>query len=135
MNRKGKRIVSVCLLVAMIALTACAKGGQQEDYTGVMNIDLGKDGMIRNGTEYHTYQVEEGRQGILSVRITEVSGRLDMDVFHIDSPEDTDYTGRDLDSASFDVIVRKSGEYKIRFAAKDFVGSYEIQWKTQKNTD
>lgn len=135
MNRKGKRIVSVCLLVVLIVLSGCTKGSQQEDYTGVMNIDFGKDGMIRNGTEYHTYQVEKGQQGILSVRITKVSGRLDMDVFHIDSPEDTDYTGRDLDSASFDVIVRKSGEYKIRFAAKDFVGSYEIQWKIQKNTD
>ena len=41
------------------------------------------------------------------------------------------YTGRDLDSASFDVIVEEAGEYKVCFTAREFVGDYEINWTTE----
>ncbi|MGM9641988.1 MAG: hypothetical protein ACI3XI_02130 [Eubacteriales bacterium] len=100
-----------------------------------MNIEFGENGMIRNGTEYYTYQVEEGQKGIISISITKVSGRLDIDIYQVGSNDKQDYTGRDLDSASFDVIVDETGEYKVCFTAKDFVGSYEIRWRTEDNAD
>ena len=45
------------------------------------------------------------------------------------------YTGRDLDSASFDVIVEEPGEYHVCFTAVEFVGDYGTRWKTEDNTD
>ena len=45
------------------------------------------------------------------------------------------YTGRDLDSASFDVIVEEPGEYQVCFTATEFVGDYGISWRTEDNTD
>ena len=143
MKKTGTRrsgIVSVCalLLLAAIAIsvTACTNG-KRDDQTaarGTMDIDFGEDGMIRNGTEYETYQVEEGQKGILSIRVSRVSGRLDIDVYPVDGKDKPDYTGRDLDSASFDVIVEEPGEYKVCFTADKFVGDYGVSWRTEGNT-
>lgn len=124
--------VSVCALFLLTAIalsiTACTNGQRDDtgDTHGNMHIDFGKDGMIRNGTEYFTYQVEEGQKGIISIRIAKVSGRIDIDIYPVDNKDKRAYTGRDLDSASFDVIVEEPGEYTVCFTAKEFVGDYGI---------
>ena len=133
-NHKHARIMIVCLLVtAMILFTACTNGKKDNDTdtNGTMNVDIGEDGMIRNGTEYETYQVVEGQRGIISIRVSRVSGRLDIDVYRVGSKDDPEYTGRELDSTSFDVIIEESGEYKVCFTADEFVGEYGINWRTE----
>ena len=137
-NHKYARIISLCLLfVAVILLTACTNGkpDNRDDAKGTMNIDFGENGMIRNGTEYDTYQVKEGQKGIISIRVSKESGRLDIDVYPVDNKDKPNYTGRDLDSASFDVIVEEPGEYKVCFTATEFVGDYGNSWRTEDNTD
>lgn len=62
-NHKHAKSISLCLIVAsVISITACTNSNRDAstDTNGTMNIDFGEDGMIRNGTEYDTYQVEEG---------------------------------------------------------------------------
>lgn len=138
MNHKYIRILTLCLLiVAVISITACtnSKKDSNADMNGTMNIDFGENGMIRNGIEYRTYQVEKGQKGILSLRISKVSGRLDIDVYPVDDKDTPNYTGRDLDSASFDVILEEPGEYQVCFTANEFAGDYEISWKTEDSTD
>ena len=137
-NHKYARIISLCLLfVAVILLTACTNGkpDNRDDAKGTMNIDFGENGMIRNGTEYDTYQVKEGQKGIISIRVSKESGRLDIDVYPVDNKDKPNYTGRDLDSASFDVIVEEPGEYKVCFTATEFVGDYGISWRTEDNKE
>ncbi len=121
------------LLSAVLSVTACANGkrGQDAGVSGTMNIDLREDGMLRNGTECDTYQVEEGQKGIISICISRVSGQLDIDVYPVDCKDQPNYTGRDLDSASFDVIVEEPGAYQVCFTATEFVGDYGINWKTE----
>lgn len=71
MNHKYVRILTLCLLIAaVISITACtnSKKDSNADMNGTMNIDFGENGMIRNGTEYYTYQVKEGQKGIISIR-------------------------------------------------------------------
>ena len=102
------------------------------DERGNMNIDFGKDGAIRNGTEYYTYRVEAGYNGVVSVSISKISGRIDIDIYPTDRKDDKEYTGKELDSASFSVILSEPGEYKVRITAKEFVGDYEINWKTEE---
>ena len=138
MNHKFVRILSLCLLIAAaISITACtnSKNDRNADTNGTMNIDFGENGMIRNGTAYDTYQVEEGQRGILSIRISKESGRLDIDVYPVDNQDKPNYTGRDLDSASFDVIVEDPGAYQVCFTATEFVGDYGISWRAEDNTD
>lgn len=130
------RTVAVILLVALTAISvaACANnGGNDTDERGNMKIEFGKDGIIRNGTEYYTYQVEKGRVGVVSVSISKKSGKIDIDVYPAGHKDDAEYTGRDLDSASFSVILNEPGEYKVCITAKDFVGDYGISWKTEES--
>lgn len=137
-NHKRARILSLCLLVAaVISVTACTNGKRdtKADANGAMNIEFGEDGMIRNGTEYRTYQVEEGQKGILSIRVSRESGRLDIDVCQVGNEDDPDYTGRGLDSASFDVILEEPGEYRVCFTAAEFAGDYGINWSIEDHTD
>ena len=138
---KGKEIamkklwIPICVLIiagVLLSLAGCGEirngpAGEQ----GGMKVDLTEKGMDRNGTEYRTFQVEEGRRGIVSVRISRQSGVLDLDIYPTDDPKEPEYTGRSLDSASFSVILEEQGEYKIRVTAKDYQGDYEIDWKTE----
>ncbi|MGN1347422.1 MAG: hypothetical protein ACI4VI_00635 [Acutalibacteraceae bacterium] len=137
-KRKHTRIISLCLLVvAVILITSCTDSNRSHstDTNETMNIDFGENGMIRNGTEYRTYQVEEGQKGIISIRISKVSGRLDIDIYQVGGEDKPNYTGRDLDSASFDVIAEEPGEYKVRLMATEFVGEYEINLRTEDISD
>lgn len=137
MNHKYVRTLALCLLIAaVVSITACTnnKKDSHADINGTMNIEFGENGMIRNGTEHRTYQVEKGQKGILSIRISKVSGRLDIDFFPVEKKDKPSYTGRDLDSASFDVIVEDPGEYQVCFSATEFVGDYGISWRTEDNT-
>lgn len=133
---KKKLIIPVCVVIiagVLLSLAGCAdKGNDPAGEQGSMNIDLGEKGMVRNGTEYRTYQVEEGVRGIVSVRISRQSGALDLDIYPTDRPEEPEYTGRSLDSATFSVILEERGEYKLRVTAKDYVGDYEIDWKMEQ---
>lgn len=88
-------------------MAACTnnKKDSNAEIHGTMNVDFGENGMIRNGAEYGTCQTEEGQKGIISIRVAKVFGRLDIDIYPVDNKEKPNYTVRDLDSASFDVIV------------------------------
>ena len=97
-----------------------------------MDITYGEDGDIRNGTEYYTYQVEDGYSGVVSVCIAKKAGRIDIDIYPTDCKDDTNYKGRDLDSTAFSVVLSETGEYKVRISAKNFVGDYEISWKIEE---
>ena len=123
----------VFIIYAMVSFAACTIGANTiSDEYGNMNITYGEDGIIRNGTEYYTYQVEDGYSGVVSVCIAKKAGRIDIDIYPTDCKDNTNYKGRDLDSTAFSVILSEAGEYKVRISAKKFVGEYEISWKIEE---
>lgn len=122
----------VFIIYAMVSFAACTIGANTiSDEYGNMNITYGEDGIIRNGTEYYTYQVENGSIGVVSVCIAKKAGRIDIDIYPTDCKDNTNYQGRDLDSTAFSVVLSETGEYKVRISAKKFVGDYEISWKIE----
>ena len=127
-------IATAFILFLATANAACTNGDDAtfSDETDNMEIITGSDGPVRNGTEYFSYRVENGFTGVVSVVISKKSGRLDLDVYPADQSGESEYKGRDLDSASFSVILNKPGDYKVRVFAKNFVGDYEISWKTEQ---
>lgn len=136
---KKAEAIAICAFALLISLvlsaTGCDKGGGDSDEQGNMTIDFGENGMVRNGTEYRTYQVEKGQRGIVSVSVTKESGRFDLDIYPAGRRDAPEYTGRELDSAAFDVILSEPGEYKVCVTATDFVGGYEIGWKTENSAE
>ena len=126
-------IATAFILFLATANAACANGDDAifSDETDNMEIITGADGPVRNGTEYFSYRVENGFTGVVSVVISKKSGRLDLDVYPTDRPDDAEYRGRDLCDSSFSVILTEPGEYAVRVTADGFVGDYRIGWKTE----
>ena len=123
----------VFILYAMASLASCTNGNNTiSDEYGNMNITYGEDGIIRNGIEYYTYYVEDGYSGVVSICIAKKAGRIDIDIYPTGCKDDTNYKGRDLDSAAFSVVLSETNEYKVRITVKDFVGEYEISWKIEE---
>lgn len=123
----------VFIIYATVSFAACTIGDNTiSDEYGKMDITYGEDGIIRNGTEYHTYRVEDGYSGVVSVCIAKKAGRIDIDIYPTDCKDDTNYKGRDLDSTAFSVVLSETGEYKVRISAEKFVGDYEISWKIEE---
>lgn len=86
----------------------------------------------------HAHRYSRGKIQLVSasgVELHRAFTELDIDVYQTDSKDDPDYTGRNLDSTSFDVIIEEPGEYKVCFRATEFVGNYEINWRTGDNKD
>ena len=95
----------VFIIYAMVSFAACTIGDNTiSDEYGNMDITYGEDGVIRNGTEYYTYQVEDGYSGVVSVCIAKKAGRIDIDIYPTGCKDDMNYKGRDLDSAAFAVF-------------------------------
>ena len=95
----------VFILYAMASLASCTNGNNTiTDEYGNMNITYGEDGIIRNGIEYYTYYVEDGYSGVVSICIAKKAGRIDIDIYPTGCKDDTNYKGRDLDSAAFAVF-------------------------------
>lgn len=138
-GRIGREVFkgALCLLLAFALLVpaasaGCGKGNLSAGESAGMRVDIGKDGKtVRTGTEYYTYRVEEGFRGEVSFSLSVLSGRLDLDVYPTDRPDDAEYRGRDLCDSSFSVILTKPGEYAVRVTADGFVGDYRIGWKTE----
>ncbi len=130
-----KTVTTIVLIIISAVAAACTSGNDNiSDERGNMNIDFGENGIIRNGTEYYSYQVEANYRGVISIIITKDSGRIDLDIYPTDRTFDTEYTGRDLNSASFSVILDEPGEYTVKITAEEFVGDYIITWKTEEIT-
>lgn len=124
-----KFVFTIILSLCLIPFAACSgadKAGGGTD--GNMNVEIGENGVIRNGTAYETYSVENGYRGVISIVISKISGVIDIDVYHSGDESDSEYKGRDLDDADFSVILGKPDEYKVRVTLKDFVGEYEIRF-------
>ena len=68
----------------------------------------------------HAHRYPRGKIKLVSasgfgVELHRAFTELDIDVYQTDSKDDPDYTGRNLDSTSFDVIIEEPGEYKVCF--------------------
>lgn len=135
-KRASVHLLCVCCVLLACLLTGCARSSRPAgDEQGRMNIDFTEGGMLRNGTAYNTYQVEAGQRGVISLRIDRKAGRIDVDVYPAIRRDAPAYTGRDLDTAAFDVILSEPGEYKVVITAADFVGDYGITWRTEDAAD
>lgn len=124
-----KRIRKIAvILLLLFCLSACSneQSTNQTGTDGNMTISIDDGKTIRNGTEYYTYQVDEGHKGSVSVQISKESGQIDVDVYRVDCTEKPNYIGKDLDSVSFEVILKEPGEYKVCVTSKDYIGDYVI---------
>ena len=141
MIRNKKKFSSLKILFSFLLITislplmfGCTednKNSSSKEETSMV-VNVGKDGIIKSGVEYFTYQLDEGYKGIISINIRKKSGKIDLDIYPTNSKEEYKYKGRDLDSASFKVIIYEPGEYKIKITLNQFIGDYLVKWSEER---
>ena len=129
-----KRFLCLLITLSLPLLSGCTKddrnSSSKEETSMVVNV--GKDGTIKSGIEYCTYKLDEGYKGTISINIQKNSGKIDLDIYLANSKEEYKYKGRDLDSASFDVIVDVPIKYKIKITLNQFIGDYLVKWSEER---
>ena len=129
-----KRFLYLLITLSLLMVGGCtneSKNNPSKEETSMV-VNVGKDGTIKSGVEYFTYQLDEGYKGIISINIHKKSGKIDLDIYLANSKEEYKYKGRDLDSASFKVIIDEPGEYKIKITLNQFIGDYLVKWSEER---
>lgn len=120
-----------CLLGLLALLSGCAKAPESQEQ-GQMSVQI-KDGKtVRTGTALDTYQLEPGQAGSITLRLDREAGSFSLDIYPTDQKDAPVYTGRELDSTSFQVFLSQLGEYRVLVTLKQFVGDYTLTWSTQE---
>lgn len=129
-----KRFLYLLITLSLLMVVGCTNENKNNPFKEEtsMVVNVGKDGTIKSGVEYFTYQLDEGYKGIISINIRKKSGKIDLDIYLANSKEEYKYKGRDLDSASFKVIIDEPGEYKIKITLNQFIGDYLVKWSEER---
>ena len=129
-----KRFLYLLITLSLLMVVVCTNENKNNPFKEEtsMVVNVGKDGTIKSGVEYFTYQLDEGYKGIISINIHKKSGKIDLDIYPTNSKEEYKYKGRDLDSASFKVIIDEPGEYKIKITLNQFIGDYLVKWSEER---
>ena len=121
----------MCLLV--LTLFGCGRGnGNYNQVTAVGRVSSQTDTRISSkhklldGREQYTIHVPDGEKLAVRVSILNQNGSISLTIGKKDN--EPVYTGNDMESGSFTVYLRESGDYSVIIDANDHEGSYSLDW-------
>ena len=121
----------MCLLV--LSLFGCGRGnGNYNQVTAVGRVSSRTDTGISSkhklldGREQYTIHVSDGEELAVRVSILTQTGSLSLTIGKRDSTPV--YTGNDMESGTFTVYLRESGDYSVIIDANNHEGSYSLEW-------
>ena len=81
---------------------------------------------LLDGREQYTIHVPDGEELAVRVSILNQNGSLSLTIGKRDHTPV--YTGNDMESGTFTVYLRESGDYSVIIDANDHEGSYSLDW-------
>ena len=133
-NSKLKPIVitlAMCFLV--LTLFGCGRGnGNYNQVTAVGRVSsqtgtgISSTHKLLDGRERYTIHVPDGEDLAVRVSILNQNGSVSLTI----GKKDTEpvYTGNDMESGTFTVYLRESGDYSVIIYANNHEGSYSLEW-------
>ena len=130
----GRRVITVfavCLLA--LALSGCGLGnGNHHQVTAIGRVSTQNSAGISskhellNGREKSIIHVPHGQTFAVLIRISNQEGSLSLMIGKNDHPPV--YTGNSIESGTFTVYLRESGDYSVIVDADKHKGSYSLNW-------
>ena len=121
----------MCFLV--LTLFGCGRGnGNYNQVTAVGRVSSQTDTRISSkhklldGREQYTIHVSDGEELAVRVSILNQNGSLSLTIGKRDHTPV--YTGNDMESRTFTVYLRESGDYSVIIDANNHEGSYSLDW-------
>lgn len=124
-----KRIFSFALTLALVMVFFCGCDGVKELKVGCAEFRNGSGfGMSYElYTGEREYKIEVKDQPVaLKIEIVTESG--DFALFVGRDGFESDYTGNELETASFTVTLSETGTYKVKVTAKKHKGSFSVKY-------
>ena len=120
-----------CLLV--LTLFGCGRGnGNYNKVTAVGRVSsqtgtgISSEHKLLDGREQYTIHVPDGEEYAVRVSILNKNGSISLTIGEKDN--EPVYTGNDIESGTFTVYLRESGDYSVTIDAKSHEGSYSLDW-------
>ena len=126
---------AITLVTCLVALTlfGCGYGnGNHNKVTAVGRVSsqtgtsISSKHKLLDGREQYTIHVSDGEELAVRVSVLNRSGSLSLTIWKRDHTPV--YTGNDMESSTFTVYLRESGDYSVIIDADNHEGSYSLEW-------
>ena len=121
----------MCFLV--LTLFGCGRGnGNYNQVTAVDRVSsqtgtgISSEHKLLDGREQYTIHVPDGEELAVRVSILNQNGSVSLTIGKKDN--EPVYTGKDMESGTFTVYLRESGDYSVIIDANNHEGSYSLDW-------
>lgn len=126
-------IITLVTCFLVLTLFGCDLGnGNYNQVTAVGRVSSQTDTGISSkhqlldGREQYTIHVSDGEELAVQVSILNQNGSLSLTIGK--KGQTPVYTGCDMESSTFTVYLRDSGDYSVIIDANDHEGSYSLEW-------
>ena len=125
--------ITLVMCFFVLTLFGCGRGnGNYNQVTAVgrassqSGTGISSEHKLLDGREQYTIHVPDGEELAVRVSILNQNGSLSLTIGKRDyTPV---YTGNDMESGTFTVYLRESGDYSVIIDANNHEGSYSLEW-------
>lgn len=126
-------VITLVMCLVVLTLFGCGRGnGNYNQVTAVGRISsqtstgISSKHKLLDGREQYTIHVPDGEELAVWVSVLNRSGSISLTIGKRDHTPV--YTGNDMESGTFTVYLRESGDYSVIIDANDHEGSYSLEW-------
>ena len=134
-SKRKHRIIVLVMCFLVFTLSGCGHGnGKGKQVTAVDRVSsqtstsISSEHELLDGREQYTIHVSDGEELAVLISILNQNGSLSLTIGK--SGSTPVYTGNDIESSSFTVYLRESGDYSVVIDANNHEGSYSLEWST-----
>lgn len=132
-SRLKHSAITLVMCLVVLTLFGCGRGnGNYNQVTAVGRISsqtstgISSKHKLLDGREQYTIHVPDGEELAVRVSVLNRSGSLSLTIGKKDN--EPVYTGNDMESGTFTVYLRESGDYSVIIDANNHEGSYSLDW-------
>ena len=125
--------ITLVMCFLALALFGCGRGnGNYHQVTAVGRVSsrtgtgISSEHKLLDGREQYTIHVPDGEELAVRVSILNQNGSLSLTIGKRDHTPV--YTGNVMESGTFTVYLRESGDYSVIIDASNHEGSYSVDW-------
>ena len=126
-------VITLVMCLVVLTLFGCGRGnGNYNQVTAVGRVSsqtgtrISSKHKLLDGREQYTIHVSDGEEFAVRVSILNQNGSLSLTIGK--RGHAPVYTGKDMESSTFIVYLRESGDYSVIIDANDHEGSYSLDW-------
>ena len=132
-SKRKHRVIALVMCFLVLTLSGCSRGnGNYNQVTAVDRVSsqtstsISSEHKLLDGREQYTIHVSDGEELAVLISILNQNGSLSLTIGK--SGSTPVYTGNDIESSSFTVYLRESGDYSVIIDANNHEGSYSLDW-------